>query len=98
MLPIEDMAQLTLQARSATAAIAAVIQEHHMLFSEISRTVQQIPRGSIDLARNMDGVSKVIMETASSADQALLTSDRLLSEADRLSRAVDAFLVKVRAA
>lgn len=95
---IEEMAKLTMDAQSATSAISTAIQQQQAVSSEIARSVAETSRGSAELAGNIDGVSQVIKETASSAEQALATSDDLAANATRLRQAVDAFLTKVKAA
>jgi methyl-accepting chemotaxis protein len=95
---IEEMARLTIDAQSATSAISTAIQQQQVVSSEIARSIAETSRGSAELAGNIDGVSQVIRETAASADQALSTSNDLAANATSLRSAVDAFLIKVKAA
>jgi methyl-accepting chemotaxis protein len=89
------MAQLAKDAQAASLVISNSIQQQQNVSDEIARTVTKTSLDSTELARNVDGVLGVIGQTSRSASEALSTSDELASNASRLQKAVDHFLIQV---
>jgi len=78
--------------------IAAAVEEQSAATREIARNVEQAAAGTREVTSNISGVTRAASETGVLSHQVLTASESLLRESDSLGRAVDSFIVKVRAA
>ncbi|MFC7735247.1 hypothetical protein ACFQX4_05200 [Roseomonas sp. GCM10028921] len=100
----EDLALLRGQARFARERLPALLTDLHSAFAggaataEITRSVQHAADGTECVSALMDGILEDAAGTSSVAGQITGTAEELASQSGALGRAVEDFLLKVRAA
>ena len=84
--------------RGITTGIASAVEEQNAATGEIARNVQQAANGTQDVNTTIQDVSHAASESKQTAIQVLTTSQNISAQTERLGRAVDSFLEKIRAA
>jgi methyl-accepting chemotaxis protein len=81
------------------AQLHSMVDAVHAFATELeARNVQQAASGTQDASRNIDGVSKAVEKSGSTATDVLAAADDLAEQSQALRREVDQFLMTVRAA
>ena len=80
------------------AAIASAVEEQGAATQEIARNVQQAAAGTADVSLNITAVNAAANETGVAAGQVKAAASTMGAQAEDLSRAVDGFVSRVRAA
>ncbi len=77
--------------------IAAAVEEQGAATSEIARNVQQAASGTAAVTHTIDQVTRAASQTGSAAARVLQTSNEVISQSERLDRAVADFVRSIRA-
>ncbi|HYE00601.1 MAG TPA: methyl-accepting chemotaxis protein [Alphaproteobacteria bacterium] len=80
-----------------TGEIASTVEQQDGATREIGRNVQEAASGTSQVSSTIVDVARMARETGGSAEQVLSTASNLSDLADRLSREVDGFIVRIRA-
>ncbi len=81
-----------------STTIAAAVEEQNAATGEIARNVQQASAGTSEVSSNIAGVTQAARDTGKAAAGVLEASESLGQQSATLSKEVDSFLDKVRAA
>jgi methyl-accepting chemotaxis protein len=81
-----------------SGAIAAAVEEQGAATQEIARNVQQAARGATQVTGSMTDVNRGAADTGSAAEQVHGLAVSLSAQSSHLSREVESFLHKIRAA
>lgn len=81
-----------------STTIASAVEEQTSATSEISRNVQEASTGTAEVSRNIVGVSEAASEAGRSAVQMKGAAEDLSRQAATLTKEVDAFIGRIRAA
>ncbi|MBB5692870.1 globin-coupled sensor protein [Muricoccus pecuniae] len=95
---ISAIARAIAEMSGITAGIAAAVEEQGAATAEITRSVQHAAGGTERVSELMDGILGDAADTSSVAGQITGTAEELAAQSRALGRAVDDFLLKVRAA
>ncbi|MQP65974.1 HAMP domain-containing protein [Niveispirillum sp. SYP-B3756] len=95
---IRGVGQVINEMRGITTGIASAVEEQNAATGEIARNVQQAANGTQEVSSTIQDVSQAASESKQTAMQVLTTSESISTQTDRLGRAVDSFLAKIRAA
>lgn len=95
---IEGISGTIGQLSEIAGTIASAVEEQGSTTQEIARNVQDAASGTNEVSTNITGVSTAADETGQSASHVLAASGELSRQAETLRRAVENFLVEVRAA
>ncbi len=80
------------------ASISSAVEQQDAATNEISRNVQEASRGTQEVSSNIAGVTQATTETGANASEVLTAANALSEQAATLSREVEAFLARIRAA
>ncbi|GAB5503359.1 MAG: hypothetical protein Pyrs2KO_20140 [Pyruvatibacter sp.] len=81
-----------------STAIASAVEEQNAATNEISSSVQQAAAGSAEISKNIVEVKQVSEENGTAAQSLSEAASSLSEQSEVLKKAVDEFLVEVRAA
>ncbi|WP_371333010.1 methyl-accepting chemotaxis protein [Azospirillum sp. RU38E] len=95
---IRGVGQVINEMRGITTGIASAVEEQNAATGEIARNVQQAANGTQEVSTTIQDVSQAAAESKQTAMQVLTTSESISTQTERLGRAVDSFLAKIRAA
>ena len=95
---IKGIGGTILRINEIVTGIAAAVEQQAAATREIARNVQQASSGTQQVTGNISGVTRAAGETGSLATKVLAASESLLKESETLGRAVEGFVIKVRAA
>lgn len=82
----------------ATSSVASAVEEQSATTNEITKNMQIAATGTQTISDNLGNVSASSSQAGVAADQMLKSSQELSQQAEGLSKQVDTFLVKIRAA
>jgi methyl-accepting chemotaxis protein len=95
---ISGITQTIAQMSEITVGISTAIDQQGDATREIARKIQSVAAGSSEISANIGGVSTAAAATGVAASDVLSNARELDNQSQMLSRAVDDFLTKVRAA
>lgn len=81
-----------------STAIAAAMEEQDAATQEITRNAQHVSGRAREVSGNVSAVSEASVDTGKAARQVLTSATALAYQSDELTRAVDTFLARIRAA
>ncbi|WP_398465746.1 methyl-accepting chemotaxis protein [Tardiphaga sp.] len=86
------------QMSQITTTISAAVEEQGAATQDIARNIQSVAAGSNEVSKHIGGVSSAAEATGQAAGMVLSSARELDGQSGILSKAVDEFLAKVRAA
>ncbi len=95
---IGEIASVITEISELATSIASAIEEQQAATQEISRNVQEASAGTNEVAEKIQQVDVAASETGRAAQDVLAAADQLSSQADRLSRELECFVGRIRAA
>ena len=95
---IAEIGSTIAQISEISGAIAAAVEEQGAATQEIARNVQQAARGATQVTGSMTDVNRGAADTGSAAEQVHGLAVSLSAQSSHLSREVESFLHKIRAA
>jgi methyl-accepting chemotaxis protein len=95
---VQDIRQIVEEIDLISNSIAAAVEEQSAATLEITRNVQQAATGTQDVSHNIRGVSAAAGTAGDAAAMALTAAGGLRAQSDQLTRAVQDFLGRLRAA
>jgi methyl-accepting chemotaxis protein len=82
---------------TASAAIAAAVEEQDVATKEIARSVAEAASGTKEVSSNISGVNEAAAQTGEAAGQVLDAAGEVAKQGSVLSSSVEAFLEQIRA-
>ena len=95
---IAEIGSTIAQISEISGAIAAAVEEQGAATQEIARNVQQAAQGATQVTGSMTDVNRGAADTGSAAEQVHGLAVSLSAQSSHLSREVESFLHKIRAA
>nr|WP_306455015.1 methyl-accepting chemotaxis protein [Pseudovibrio flavus] len=95
---IREIAGVISKMNDVSNAVASAVQEQAVTTNEISENIQQVSTGSSEVSSAIVRVSDIAGTAGQEANGVLIAADQLGEQADAISRLVEDFLGKVRAA
>jgi len=86
------------QIKEITIAVASAVEEQTAATREIARSIEEAASGAAEVTQSIHTVSTAASETGGAAERMQLSSATLNDNAGTLSREVNAFIARVRAA
>jgi methyl-accepting chemotaxis protein len=83
--------------RDIAGAIEHAVSDQQAATNEICANINQAATGTKDVSKNISGVTLAAQETSSGAGQVLEAAQELSRQSEALQKAVEGFLVSVRA-
>ncbi len=95
---IRGIADTVLKVNHISTAIASAVEEQTAATGEISRNVQQAAQGTAEVSSNIGGVNRAAVEAGGAAGDVLKAARELGAQSTTLTRQVDDFVRRIRAA
>lgn len=94
---IKEITGVITKINEISTTIAGAVEEQNAATSEISRNVGEAARGTAEVSSSISTVTQVASEGGRTAENIRSASSQLSHESERLNRAVNEFLTKMRA-
>ena len=91
-------AEIIYRLNEISGAIATAVEQQSGAASEIAHNVSEAARGTAAVSENVEGIRKASEHTSTVSTTVLSAADDLAAQASELRRAMDEFLVTLRAA
>ena len=95
---IGAIAEIIYRLNEISGAIATAVEQQSGAASEIAHNVSEAARGTAAVSENVEGIRKASEHTSTVSTTVLSAADDLATQAGELRRAMDEFLVTLRAA
>jgi methyl-accepting chemotaxis protein len=95
---IKGIGEVITEINEISTAIAAAMEEQDAATQEITRNAQHVSGRAREVSGNVSAVSEASVDTGKAASQVLTSATALAYQSDELTRAVDTFLARIRAA
>jgi methyl-accepting chemotaxis protein len=95
---MRDVAEVIGDLQETTTAIAAAIEEQNAATSEISRNTEVTARETQSINRAISDVTASVAATETTAESVSKTSSVMMEKAEVVSREIENFLNRIRAA
>jgi len=95
---IGEIANVIGRMNEIAVTISSAVEQQGAATGEISNNVQQAATGTREVSSNISGVSQVVSDTGTSANDVLSAAGELSQQAEMLRGKVDTFVERVRAA
>jgi methyl-accepting chemotaxis protein len=95
---VGEISEIVAEIENLSNVVMTVVGDQQKATRDIAQSTNQAAVGANAVAKKIDEVNHIVMNTSSAAQASLGATNLLRSQADMLRRTLDEFLIKVRAA
>ena len=94
---IRNISNTIVTINDAAMVVAAAVEEQNVVTCDIARSISEAATGSMEVSRNIGGITEAVSETKGAAGEVLAAANDLAGQSESLSREINAFLDHIKA-